>query len=162
MYLFVSLPPGRKDTFRYHVSKCIFLYLCTPVWKLHIKIHLDILRYTCIQFAVSTQMKSDGHMKRHVFWNKCGCLSCGLVTDFSAIQNCFVMDTKSSVSFFSCRLCFQNKCGSITMVRMNTAAYIYKAPDFTWFQQSGGLWPPYQPIFTQFKLLHKKRKTAKT
>ena len=92
--------------YRYHVSKCIFLYLCTRVEKIHldttylnvsfcifpprseryIKIHLDWFRYTCIQFAVSTQMKSNGCMKRHVFWSKCGCLSCGLVIDFSAIQ----------------------------------------------------------------------------
>ena len=143
--------------YRYHVSKCIFLYLCTRVEKIHldttylnvsfcifpprseryIKIHLDWFRYTCIQFAVSTHMKSNGYMKRHFsIFSEINVVVWVVVWSLTSAQLKTVLSwTQNHLSFFSrtAWLCFQNKCGSITMVRKNPAAYIYKTPDFTWF-----------------------------
>ena len=102
MYLFLSSPPGRKDTFRYHVSKCIFLYLCTPVSE----IHKDKFRLDTLEYNLQFQRKWN----RMAIWKDVSeNLSCGLVIDFGASLNCFVMDTKLSVILFSYWICFQAK-----------------------------------------------------
>ena len=100
--LFYLRPRVGKDTFRYHVSKCIFLYLCTPVSE----IHKDKFRLDTLEYNLQFQRKWN----RMAIWKDVSeNLSSGLVIDFGASLNCFVMDTKLSVIFFSYRICFQTK-----------------------------------------------------
>ena len=116
---FLSSPPGRKDTFRYHVSKCIFLYPCTPVWR----IQKDTFRLDTLEYSLPFQRKWN----RMAIWKDFSeNLSCGLVIDFSASLNCFVMDTKLSAIFSRTEYVFKPKCRSITIVRKNPATYIYR------------------------------------